>query len=89
MLTVARWRLQTVHVSEIEIYMSVPQHLMTSFEALENGRKAILETNMTITAVVCVQINVSITAASADNRNRFFEIHNFLGLFHCNLIGLK
>lgn len=34
---------------------------MTSFEVLENGRKAILETNMTITAGVCVEMNVSVT----------------------------
>lgn len=61
MLTVARWRSQTAHVSEIEIYMSVPRHLMTSFEVLENGRKAILETDMTITAGVCVQSNISVT----------------------------
>lgn len=46
---------------EIEIYMNVPRHLMTSFEVLENGRKAILETDMVITAGVCVEINVSVT----------------------------
>lgn len=33
---------------------------MTSFEVLENGRKAILETDIAITASVCVEINVSV-----------------------------
>lgn len=61
MLTVARWRSQTAHVSEIEIYMSVPRHLMTSFEVLENGRKAILESGMAITASICAEMNVSLT----------------------------
>lgn len=61
MLTVARWQSQTAHVSEIEIYMNVPRHLMTSFEVLENGCKAILETDMAITGGVCVEMSVSVT----------------------------
>lgn len=61
MLTVARWQSQTTHVSEIEIYMNVFRHLMTSFEVLENGCKAILVTDTAITGSVCVEMNVSVT----------------------------